>query len=179
MTGAGMVPRKFVKLAMIAMAILLVYLPIQVLFIFRSVPHFWVPYDWDRIHNPKYWGTISYYHTQDAPLLQYSGWAAISYGFLMLPFYGFNDEAICTYRRWLVMIGFGSCFPSLKEPYRPRGSGGSSFGSGSSTLGRFDIVDRAMKYFDTESHPGSRSRSRSQTRKGSQAQSFGTTNADG
>jgi hypothetical protein len=174
-----MVPRKFIKLAIIALAILIIYLPVQILFIFRALPRYWVPYDWNRIHNSAYWGTISYYHTQDVPLLQYSGWATISYGFVLLPFYGFNDEAISAYRRWLVVIGFGKCFPSLKEPYRPRGRGELFTGSQSQSRssepsGRFDLVAKAMSYFDTETPLYSPSRSRSRSRKGSQIQSLGS-----
>lgn len=188
-----MVPRKFIKLAMLSITILVIYLPVQILFIFRAFPKYWVPYSWSRVHNPKYWGTISFYHTEDVPLLQYSGWATISYGFLMLPFYGFNDDAIDAYRHWLVFIGFGFFWPSLKEPYRPRGIGESSNGSNqsrSSEPGRFDLVSRCMRYFDTQSpvasistsrsradyRAGSRNRSVSRSRKGSQTQSVTTYN---
>jgi hypothetical protein len=64
----------------------------------------------------------------------------------------------------MVTIGLGSIWPSLKEPYRPRGRGSST---GGSTLsgGRFDIVGKAMKYFDTESsRTGSRASSRHRSR---------------
>lgn len=65
-------------------------------------------------------------------------------------FFGFTDDAIDTYRKWLVWFGFGLVWPSLKEPrevrLRRRGRGsGSRSGSWTS---HFDLVSKAMKHVD-------------------------------
>ena len=75
----------------------------------------------------------------------------------MFLFFGFNDEAIDTYRGWLVKLGFAKIWPSLREPRLPPGlrerSGSSS--SGSTFSSHFDLVGKAMKHFDTESRKDS------------------------
>ncbi len=139
---------------MISLSLLCIYFPIQCTFVYRAIPLPLEPYSWSRVHDPASWNPILYYHTSDAPLLQYNNWGSIGMGLVMFLYFGFNDESIDTYRRWMVKIGFGKVWPSLKEPRRRRGS--SSMGSRGSFGSHFDLVGEAMRYFDGSARKESR-----------------------
>ncbi len=51
-----------------------------------------------------------------------------------------------------MLLGLGSVWPGLRDRWpRPRGGSSYSGGSGEVRERRFDLVGKAMKYFDTES----------------------------
>lgn len=89
--------------------------------------------------------------------------------FTMFVFFGFNDEAVDSYRRGLVQCGAGRIWPSLKlsREQRWESSSGGSNGRGSATgssrwssLGsHLDLVSKAMKYLDGDKRKGSSSAS--------------------
>lgn len=137
----------FVKLTMIACALLLIWIPCQFYYFRLQLPPTLHPYSFSEIHRPELWWPIAYYPTALNSQLQYNGWSCVGVSFMIFCFFGFNNDAIDTYRKWMVAIGLGKCFPSLKEPRHPPARRGSS-ASRSSISERLDIVGKAMKFFD-------------------------------
>ncbi|PVH82248.1 fungal pheromone STE3G-protein-coupled receptor, partial [Cadophora sp. DSE1049] len=113
-TGSGLAPRKFIKLVLISVLLIVIYLPIQTLFVFYAIPSKFVPYSWSRVHNPATWPLILFLHTGMQPSLQWAGWAGVASSAFMFAFFGFNDDAVDTYRAALVKCGAGKIWPSLK-----------------------------------------------------------------
>jgi hypothetical protein len=72
-TGSGMGTRKYIKLVFIALGLFFIYLPVQIVFFFRSLPTTLVSYSWSRVHNPTTWSPIGFLHTSDLPAFQYNG----------------------------------------------------------------------------------------------------------
>ncbi|KAK6585684.1 hypothetical protein PZA11_002411 [Diplocarpon coronariae] len=150
-TGSGLPPRKFVKLVLISMSLIVIYLPVQAVFIWYATPTTLVPYSWARIHNPATWDPILFIHTEDQSSLQWNGWAGIAMALMMFLYFGFNDDAVDTYRKWLVYCGAGRIWPSLtmsREQRRGRAGGSAAGGSRGSFTSHFDLVSKAMKYMD-------------------------------
>lgn len=58
-------------------------------------------------------------------------------------YFGIGGDALDTYRKWMVKIGLGSCFPGLKEPEKRRQIGSSE----RSWTNQFNLVSRA-KHLD-------------------------------
>ncbi|KAK0100409.1 a-factor receptor [Cadophora gregata] len=157
-TGSGLAPRKFIKLVLISVLLIVIYLPIQALFTFYAIPTKFVPYSWSRIHNPVTWSPILFIHTGMQPSLQWAGWAGVVASVFMFAFFGFNDDAVDTYRAALVNCGAGRIWPSLKlsrDERRASETLVNTTGSKSSFKSQLDLVGKAMKYFDTESRTDS------------------------
>jgi pheromone a factor receptor len=141
-----MAPKKFMKMIMISFSLLCIYLPVQCAFFTRSVPPELTSYSWSGIHNPASWDPILFVHTSDYSLRQYYGWSSVAWNFTIFLFFGFNEEAVDTYRGWMVKCGLGKIWPSLKEPRQSRRPGSPTRTSMSSHL---DLVGKAMHYFDS------------------------------
>ncbi|KAL2074949.1 hypothetical protein VTL71DRAFT_8729 [Oculimacula yallundae] len=158
-TGSGLPPNKFLKLAIISLFLIIIYLPLSTFFVYLSIPTTLVPYSWSRIHNPETWSPILFIHTGDQPSLQWFGWAGVAVSGLMFAFFGFNDDAVDTYRAVLVTCGMGMIWPGLKlsrEERRARSTlAGDTLNSRGSFMSQLDLVGKAMKYFDAGSRKGS------------------------
>jgi hypothetical protein len=77
--------------------------------------------------------------------MQYNGCPTVALSIMIFSYFGFNNDAIDKYRRWLVKCGLGQIWPSLKEPRFQRRRQGST--AGSNLSGHFDLVSKAMHYF--------------------------------
>lgn len=70
----------------------------------------------------------------------------------MFAFFGFNDDAVDTYRGILVRCGAGRVWPRLKMSREQRRASetmvNNTMDSRGSFKSQFDIVGKAMKYFD-------------------------------
>ncbi|EKD19129.1 uncharacterized protein L3040_007240 [Drepanopeziza brunnea f. sp. 'multigermtubi'] len=190
-TGSGLAPRKFIKLVIISLSTMLIYLPVQSVFIWLAIPTSFVKYSWARVHNPVTWNPVLFIHTENQPSLQWNGWGGIAMAFSMFLFFGFNDDAVDSYRKWLVMCGAGKVWPSLKLSRDERrgsasgsGHGSGTFNSGGRSFGsRFDLVGKAMKYLDGDKRKDSQASTAMggdtmismNTRKGSQGTFFENT----
>lgn len=69
--------------------------------------------------------------------------------FMVWVYFGFNDDAVDTYRHFLVVLGAGRLWPSLRLTRVQRMRRGSEK-SGKSFGSHFDVVEKVMKYFDRE-----------------------------
>ncbi|TVY64335.1 Pheromone a factor receptor, partial [Lachnellula suecica] len=169
-SGSGMSTRYFLKLAIIACSLLVIWLPGQAYWISRQWPVDFHSYNWDSIHDPVGWGPIVFDHNSENPFLQYNGWTSVVLSFVIFVYFGFNGDAVDKYRKWLVNCGLGKVFPSLKGPRQRRRQGSTTRSSLSS---HFDLVSKAMHYFDNSRKnscvPSSLEPASAQSRKGSQA----------
>ncbi|KAF4636654.1 hypothetical protein G7Y89_g1433 [Cudoniella acicularis] len=149
-SGTGMNTKYFVKLSIISLTVVTVWFPLNIYYMYLNRPdpvHGW---SYKADHNPLVWNPILFYNTGLVPHIQYLAWGPVAFSLFIFFFFGFNHEAIDTYRSCLVLLGFGFCFPSLKaarDPTAPRRY--------SDTLDKLDIVSRVMKYFDQSTRKNS------------------------
>ena len=156
--NSGMPARKLMKLILISLILLIIYLPVQLLFIIRNWPSSLEGYSWTANHNPAVWNPILFYHTSQFPELQYTGWTPVGASAVMFTFFGFTDHAIDMYRGWLVKLGFAKFWPSLLEPRRQALRGSSTWSTVSRFSSKLDLIAKAVNYFE-----GGASRKSSQT----------------
>lgn len=71
-------------------------------------------------------------------------------------YFGMGGDAVETYRKWMVKMGLGRCFPSLMQPRRRQVKSAER-----SWTSQFGLISRAKHYFDA-------------SRKGSSATTLGT-----
>ncbi|CZR54625.1 uncharacterized protein PAC_04509 [Phialocephala subalpina] len=158
-SGSGFGARKYLKLVIITLSLIVIYLPIQIVLFMKVVPTQLVPYSWSRVHDPIIWKPIEYLHTGDYPNIQYNGWAGVGVAFLLWAFFGFNDNAVDTYRLWMVKLGLAHFWPSLKDSREARRAMRSSRRGSSVTRvslsSSLDFVGKVMKYFDGDSRRAS------------------------
>lgn len=143
--GSSFNARRFMKLFIVALSFLVIYLPVTMVFFYLNLPLPLTDYSWSRVHDPETWFPILYYTLAQAPGLQYYGWSPVLMGFFVFLYYGMSNEAIDMYRKFVGRIGFAKIWPSLLQPrvIQRRGST-----SRSSWTGHFDLVSKALHYFD-------------------------------
>jgi hypothetical protein len=151
-----MTSKYFVKLTLIASSLLVVWVPFQIFYTYLNIPRHFHYYSFSEIHEPSVWNPIIYLPTSLNGQLQYNGWAAVATSLLIFAYFGFNNDAINTYRSWLVYLGLGRVWPSLKNPYVPQHLRRGSHSSGQTFfIEKLDLVNRAMKFFDEGLRKGS------------------------
>ena len=149
--NSGFTARRYIKLFVLALLLVIVLIPVEFYYMWLNLPPHYVPYSWTRVHDPLVWGAIIFVSTSDAPNIQYNGWVTVAMSFMLFCFFGFSDEAIDVYRNCLVFCGFGLVWPSLKVPREARRR--STTGTRSTWSSHFDLVGKALSYFDTSRKP--------------------------
>lgn len=139
-SSANLNRSRFLRLFLMALMLLLIFLPVQfyILAVNLSYPH--RPYSWSAVHSPD-WSSIIMIPTGGQ--VAFDRWIRVSSGFLVFLFFGTGTEAMSMYRKWLLRLGFGHCFPRLAHPRRT--SGARKHGIFSSRFGFF--TDRAKTFF--------------------------------
>lgn len=141
------------KLFMMVMVVLFIYLPIQCYFFYTNWPNPFYSYTFSRTHQPT-WGAVLYLHIYTFPQFQYWNWSPISLAILLFFWYGVTNEAINGYRVGLLRVGFGRCWPILKEPYVSKKRNAGTRPSKASWLQNLDLVSRAVNYMDGKNKDG-------------------------
>ncbi|KAH8590009.1 pheromone A receptor-domain-containing protein [Bisporella sp. PMI_857] len=147
-SGSRFTARRFMKLYFICILFFVIQLPPILAFFYFNLKNF-LPlqqYSWSQAHDPKVWPLIIYFTAKDYPLLQYYGWPATFLGLAIFIFYGMNKEAIERYRAFVVFIGLGKFWPSLKQPMESRRRGSTSR---TSWISKIDLVGKAVRYCDS------------------------------
>ena len=147
-TSSGLDTGKFLKLFTLTGMLLVIYLPVLGYFFYTNVRQPFIKYSWNRIHDPLIWNQVLFFHTADFPETQYWPWVPIGFAFVLFFWYGLAHEGIECYRRTLVFCGFGSFWPSLKEPRPVRRNNRSNLSSRGSWVAKLDIFERTVAYFD-------------------------------
>jgi len=123
------------KLYLMAVSILIPYLPLTVAFFVASIIDYMplVPYSYNRIHydnDPYPWDTIFMAPSSEINFTYLNAnYIPIITAVPIFWFFGLTKDAINTYRTYLLALGFGKLFPSLREEYdpdRPRTSANAS-----------------------------------------------------
>ena len=148
-TSSGLGARKFLKLFSLTTLILAIYLPVLGYFFYTNVREPFIPYSWDRIHNPLVWNQVLYIHSYDFPDVQYWPWIPIAFAFIIFIWYGLTHEAIECHRRSLVFCGFAKIWPCLNEPHLPHRADRSNLSSRGSWVAKLDIFEKTAAYLDS------------------------------
>jgi pheromone a factor receptor len=149
-TGSGLDTHKFIKLFLVAISVLVINLPFSAYFFYTDLPSPMVSFTWARVHNPATWYQIAYFQTSDSNQVQYNPWGSIAYGAVVFLVYGFTNDAINVYRRYIGKAGLARWWPELLEDRvltRRSASNGSSTGTARWAT-RFDVVSKTVSYLD-------------------------------
>lgn len=144
-TGSSFTARKFMKLFIITLSLLILYLPVTLAFFYFNLPLPLIPYSWSRVHDPKVWPVVFFLTDADFPRTPYYGWPSIGMSIASFLFFGLNSEAIDIYRKFAVKTGLAYLWPSLRESRLDRRRNSSS----GSWRSHFDVIGKALAYFDS------------------------------
>lgn len=133
-SGSNLTKSRFMRLFLIALIFIVVCLPVQLYVFYRNcaVPH--LPYSWALVHSSEWWYIFM---VPTGGVVEFDRWIWLGCGFLVFFFFGLGKDATKMYRRWLLRLGFGKIFPSLKgrcETSTTPSSNRSRFGSFSSIV---------------------------------------------
>jgi pheromone a factor receptor len=121
--------------------LLLFYAPVTVYFFYVNLNIEWLSYNWNIIHDPSVWWLIPY--LPELGVRTFDCWVTIAMAIFVFAYFGMGGDAVETYRTWMLKVGLGRLFPSLKESRRQQVlSGERSFAS------QFSLISRAKQYFD-------------------------------
>jgi pheromone a factor receptor len=135
-----------------SLTLLIIYFPILIYYFYLNIAYPLHAYSFSFIHDPLYWPVIVFWQTADGPKgMQYDAWCWVAMGFLVCCFWGWNEEAGELWRGWLVKLGLGRYWPSLRLTARERRERESSRSRGntSSWVDSFDLVGRTLSYFES------------------------------
>ncbi|KAI9849776.1 MAG: a-factor receptor [Thelocarpon superellum] len=120
---------RFLRLFLIALTLLLTFLPLQFYILYLNLSYPRHPYNWDEVHGTA-WSDIIKVPTGGQ--VAFDRWIRVASGFMVFLFFGMGHDAMDMYRRWLVSVGMATYFPSLTQPPMQTAngfSGPSTFGS--------------------------------------------------
>lgn len=120
------------RLFIMSLTLIVILSPVQFYVFYRNLAVSRIPYSWDTIHGAEWWQIIM---VPTGGVVEFDRWIRIACGFLVFFFFGLGKDAMKMYRAWLLRLGFGRIFPSLKrqrETPMTVASTGNRFGSFSS-----------------------------------------------
>ena len=120
--------------------LLVLYTPVSIYFFYVNLNIEWLPYSWSAVHDPSRWDVI---YLPELGVRTFDAWVSIAMALFVFAYFGMGGDAVETYRKWMVKIGLGSCFPSLKQRRKRQVSAGER-----SWTSQFSLVSRAKHYFD-------------------------------
>ena len=115
-TNSGLTKSRFLRLFVYALILLVAYLPVQFYVLWTRLRYGLYPYGWDRVHGPD-WDYVAL--VPMAGNVEFDIWIQISLGFTVFFCFGIGQDAMATYRTWLLKCGFGHIFPSLRRDPKP------------------------------------------------------------
>ena len=101
---------RFLRLFLISIVLIMVVFPaeVYVLYVNSVVPM--RPYSWSDVHGPTWWDIVL---VPSGGAILFDRWMQIGAGLALFIFFGLGQDAKAMYRRWLLKIGLGRCFPCL------------------------------------------------------------------
>jgi len=159
--NSGMSKRQYIRLFLLASSLIVVVLPVEMVYTTFMIEPEYFPYSFTTIHNPEIWPLTVQLPTSASPRTQYTPWVSICLSFLVFFFFGFTNVAIDHYRKLLVIFGFGSIWPTLKETREERNtrhrenSTPDGFHRSSGWRGTLDLVSYVQKHFEGGDRKGS------------------------
>jgi pheromone a factor receptor len=139
-SSSNLTPSRFLRLFIMSFTLLLLYTPVSIYFFYINVNIDWLSYDWTAIHSPDHWWTIIY-----LPALgprTFDCYVPIAMSIFVFFYFGMGGDALEIYRKWMLNVGLGRLFPSLKQEFVRNRKG--------SWSSRLSLVSRARSYFDSK-----------------------------
>ncbi|KAF2868527.1 pheromone A receptor-domain-containing protein [Massariosphaeria phaeospora] len=130
---------RFLRLFIMAIIVILVYLPFNFYILYRNASEIVDTFDWSVVHGPN-WNTIIKVPSQGYP--QFEKYGQIATGYVVFFIFGTGADAKNSYKRLLCIMGLGKVFPSL---YRISESGTSSSGALSGKWGWYSSLSSKAK----------------------------------
>ncbi len=103
---------RFLRLFWISIVLIMVVFPAEVYVLYENSVVPMGSYSWSNVHGPNWWDIIL---VPSGGAVLFDRWMQIGAGLALFIFFGLGQDAKAMYRRWLVKIGLGRCFPCLRS----------------------------------------------------------------
>ncbi|ODV98100.1 hypothetical protein PACTADRAFT_47921 [Pachysolen tannophilus NRRL Y-2460] len=103
-TNSGLSLRRFARLLIFCILIILVMFPISLYYFCSEVTSIVGGYSWDEVHDPSTWDLVVFI---DEPSPLFDRWIYIFVSLFCFLIFGSGEDAFLMYRDWLTAIGFG------------------------------------------------------------------------
>lgn len=104
---------RFIRLLVLAIVLLLVLLPTEIVLLTLNVPRETRSFTWSAGHGYEVWHSIALVPSHGVVFAD--RWIVVGCGFLVFVTLGLGQEAKAAYRAWLTSIGLSSILPSPKS----------------------------------------------------------------
>ncbi|KAL2350336.1 a-pheromone receptor PreA [Cryomyces antarcticus] len=118
---------RFMRLFIMSQILIFAFVPIQVYIFYLNMQLPLLPYSWNEVHSAAAWAQIVMIPSFGTVL--FDRWIRVVCGFLVFVFFGVGADAVLMYKSWLLALGCGRIFPSLKREGNGRSSPKHSLGS--------------------------------------------------
>lgn len=99
---------RFMRLFLLAVILLIVFLPASVYTFFLNISDEFLPYSWADIHGE---GWLSIEKIPTGNVIKFDRWPPVGVGFLVFLLFGLGKDAVALYRDWINTIGIGRFLP--------------------------------------------------------------------
>ena len=129
-SSSSLTTSRFLRLFFMSLVLVLGALPLQLYGLVENFSHYeFKSYSWRRVH--AHWEDIILIPTFGQVTVDH--WVQVAVGFTVFIFFGMGKDATKLYRSWLLAVGLGKIWPSLRRDGSTRGgekgSSARSFGS--------------------------------------------------
>lgn len=107
---------RFYRLLAISLILTLGLIPVEIYVLVSNLPRSDPRggFRWSVVHNPHTWQYIVLYHSA----VFYDRWVNVALGFIIFLLFGLGRDAKRLYSDWLLALGFGRLFPTLRVDSR-------------------------------------------------------------
>ena len=131
-SNSNLTKNRFLRLFFMSMTMIAVLFPVEIYVLYDQARQTSFSYSWDLVHS-EHWGDIVLIPTGGNVAFEH--WIQIVFGYIIFAFTGMGHDAQELYRKWLLYIGLGKIFPSLRQSRHQRRNLSTSQQSNSSSLG--------------------------------------------
>lgn len=125
-SSSNLSKNRFLRLFGFAMTLVVILTPGEFYLLYKNLTIPFIPYSWDLVHGPG-WGYIMLAPANGS--IPPDRWLQIAVGFAIFLFFGLGHDALEMYRKWLLVLGFGKVFPSLRDRHQNTGNSSQSMRS--------------------------------------------------
>ena len=124
---------RFLRLFRISIVLIMAVFPAEIYVLYENSVVPMEPYRWSEVHGPTWWDIVL---VPSGGTVLFDRWMQIGAGLALFLFFGLGQDAKAMYRRWLVNIGLGRCFPCLYSRAANQQQSSSTTSSRSRFLGK-------------------------------------------
>lgn len=110
-TESGLTIRRFARLLIFCILIVLFMLPLSTYFFVSDIRQNKAAFEWLRVHSPIFWGFINH---ADIGVV-YDRWIICALSYITFIIFGLGSDAIGMYLQFLRFVGLGGVLDNLKE----------------------------------------------------------------